>query len=394
MAPTTMSVEAFEQWLRSLGFDTAAGGLTLQVFFVVFATLIVNVAVGMVHKRLLARAEKTELIWDNALLDAVGGQPLRLLIWLIGITFAADIVARHSDAPIFDAIDPVRTIGVIALFAWALTRLIENFAHGLVIHRKRRGKQIDEASVAAVNKLLRIAVVITAVLIGLQSLGFSVSGVLAFGGIGGIAVGFAAKDLLANFFGAIMIYFDRPFVIGDWIRSPDRDIEGTVEDIGWRLTRIRTFDKRPLYVPNAIFTQIAVENPSRMTHRRIHETIGIRYVDLAKMKRITDAVREMLIGHDDIDERQTMIVHFNSFNQSSVDFFIYTFTRTTAWIKYHEIKQDILLRVAEIIESHDAQIAFPTQTLHLPDGLRIETAGDLLDAAKPARAGAPAAAQT
>ena len=131
-----------------------------------------------------------------------------------------------------------------------------------------------------------------------------------------------------------------------------------------------------------------------MTHRRIHETIGIRYVDLAKMKRITDAVREMLIGHDDIDERQTMIVHFNSFNQSSVDFFIYTFTRTTAWIKYHEIKQDILLRVAEIIESHDAQIAFPTQTLHLPDGLRIETAGDLLDAAKPARAGAPAAAQT
>ena len=387
-----MSVEAFQQWFRSLGFDTAAGGLTLQVFVVVFTTLVINVAVSIAHKRLLARAKKTEIVWDDALLDAVGGRPLQLFIWLIGITFAADIVAEHSDAPIFEAIDPIRKIGVIVLFTWAVTRLIENFAQGLVAHRKRRGKPIDAASVAAITKLLRIAVVITAVLIGLQSLGFSVSGVLAFGGVGGIAIGVAAKDLLANFFGAIMIYFDRPFVIGDWIRSPDREIEGTVEDIGWRLTRIRTFDKRPLYVPNAVFTQIAVENPSRMTHRRIHETIGVRYDDLGKMRSITDAVRDMLIAHDEIDERQTLIVHFVSFNQSSVDFFIYTFTRTTAWVKYHEIKQDVLLRIAEIIEAHEAQIAFPTQTLHLPDGLRIETARDLLNAAAPVKAEASAAA--
>ena len=104
----------------------------------------------------------------------------------------------------------------------------------------------------------------------MQALGYSISGVLAFGGIGGIAVGFAAKDLLANFFGGLMIYLDRPFSVGDWIRSPDKNIEGTVEEIGWRLTRIRTFDKRPLYVPNSTFTQISVENPSRMLNRRIY----------------------------------------------------------------------------------------------------------------------------
>ena len=90
---------------------------------------------------------------------------------------------------------------------------------------------------------------------------------------------FAAKDLLANFFGGLTIYLDRPFAVGDWIRSPDREIEGTVERIGWRLTLIRTFDKRPLYIPNAVFTTIAVENPSRMHNRRIYETIGIRYDD-------------------------------------------------------------------------------------------------------------------
>ena len=115
----------------------------------------------------------------------------------------------------------------------------------------------------------------------LQSLGVSVSGLLAFGGIGGIAVGFAARDLLANFLGGLSIYLDRPFTVGDWIRSPDREIEGTVEEIGWRMTRIRTFDQRPLYVPNSIFASVALENPSRMNNRRIYETLGIRYEDAA-----------------------------------------------------------------------------------------------------------------
>ena len=82
--------------------------------------------------------------------------------------------------------------------------------------------------------------------------------------MGGIAVGFAARDLLANFLGGLSIFMDRPFAVGDWIRSPDREIEGTVEDVGWRVTRIRTFDQRPLYVPNSVFSTVALENPSRL----------------------------------------------------------------------------------------------------------------------------------
>ena len=105
---------------------------------------------------------------------------------------------------------------------------------------------------------------------------------LTFGGVGGLIVGLAAKDLLSNFFGGMMIYFDRPFKVGDWIRSPDRQIEGTVERIGWRMTIIRTFDKRPLYVPNSVFSSIVVENPSRMLNRRINETFGLRYQDADK----------------------------------------------------------------------------------------------------------------
>ncbi|MFV0664532.1 mechanosensitive ion channel family protein [Denitromonas sp.] len=379
-----MSPDFIAQWLTPLGLDAKQSGLITQVFLVVLAVVVANFVIGHVLKRLIAGARTTTLVWDDAALEALG-RPLHVLIWLVGIAFAADMVGQHTDAPIFDAVDPVRKIGVIALIAWTLTRLISNTEQAIIERGTRHGKPADISTVSAVGKLLRITVIITTVLIALQSLGFSISGVLAFGGVGGIAVGFAAKDLLANFFGALMIYLDRPFAIGDWIRSPDKDIEGTVEDIGWRLTRIRRFDKRPLYVPNAIFTQISVENPSRMTHRRINETIGIRYDDLDKMQAITDDVRNMLIDHPDIADDQTMIVHFNAFNASSLDFFVYTFTYTTKWVEFHRVKQDVLLQVARIIDEHGAEIAFPTRTLHLPDGLRIDTARDLEHAAEPAR---------
>jgi MscS family membrane protein len=228
-------------------------------------------------------------------------------------------------------------------------------------------KEVDSTTVDAIAKLLKMAVVITALLVVLQTLGFSISGVVAFGGIGGMAMGFAAKDLLANFFGGLTIYLDRPFAVGDSIRSQDRDIEGTVEQIGWRLTRIRRFDKRPLYVPNATFTTITVQNSSRMLNRRIYETIGIRYDDAGKMSTIVGKVKSMLKNHPEIDTGQTMIVNFNSFAPSSLDFFVYTFTKTINWAEYHEIKQDVMLKIIKIIEEEGAECAFPTSTIHLAD---------------------------
>ena len=168
-----------------------------------------------------------------------------------------------------------------------------------------------------------------------------------------------------------MIFWDRPFAVGDWIRSPDQDIEGTVEDIGWRLTRIRTFDKRPLYIPNSTFTHISVENPSRMTNRRIYETIGVRYDDAQKVQCIVDDINIMLKAHSAIDTNQTLMVNFNKFAASSLDFFVYCFTKTTNWVEFHAIKQEILLEILKIIESHEAECAFPTSTIHIPDGLGL-----------------------
>ncbi len=336
----------------------------LQVFIVVLITLMLNFVFRLFLQKLEKKAKQSTSLWDDAFINAVG-KPLRLLVWVIGILFAADIAASKTGAEIFEAIDPVRNMAVVATLTWFLIRFIKEFEQAYIKGQHQRRDPVDVATINALAKLTRASIFITAALVMMQTLGFSISGVLAFGGIGGIAVGFAAKDMLSNFFGGLMIYLDRPFKIGDWICSPDKELEGTVEEIGWRQTRIRTFSKRPIYVPNSVFTNIIVENPSRMSHRRIYETIGIRYDDIYVLDNIVKDVKQMLMDHDEIDKNQTMIVNFNQFSESSVDFFVYTFTKTTNWIRYHEVKQEVLLKISEVIENHHASIAFPTRTLHV-----------------------------
>ena len=354
-------MNTIETWLVNLtGYDNL---WIADLFFIVLAALTSGFILNKVIDRLELHAKKSKTVWDDALIEACR-KPAIWLIWILGVNFAAGIAAERMASPLQALIDPINRLAVIFLGALFVTNFIKRAERNLV-DPDYMAKPMDATTVIAIGKLLRASVIITAILVALQLFGYSISGLLAFGGIGGIAVGFAAKDLLANFFGGLMIYFDRPFSVGEWIRSPDKEIEGTVEDIGWRLTRIRTFDKRPLYIPNSVFASISVENPSRMSNRRIYETVGIRYTDIASMDKIIDQVTTMLLEHPDIDTQQTMIVNFNKFSESSLDFFVYTFTKTTDWILFHKIKQDVLLKVAKIVEANQAEIAFPTSTLHI-----------------------------
>jgi len=339
-----------------------------EVFAVVLGVLIAAFIARRIMIRLARKAEKTHNPWDDALVNAIR-RPLRYTMLILGISYAAEVAGARTEASIFQYVDTVRYVLITSMISWALISFVARLENATIKQRLLTGQSADRTSIHAIGKLIRTAIFITTGLVILQTLGFSVSGVLAFGGIGGIAIGFAAKDLLSNFFGGLMIYLDRPFTVGDWIRSPDKSVEGTVESIGWRLTTIRTFDKRPLYVPNSIFATIAVENPSRMSHRRIYETIGLRYDDIKQMDRIVLQVKEMLKSHEEIDQNQTMIVNFNAFNESSVDFFVYTFTKTTNWVHYHEVKQDVLLKISNIIESNGAEMAFPTTTMFLQQGV-------------------------
>lgn len=367
------------EWVEAVGRSLANNVWGTYVFAVVLATLVLRVLAKLAFDRLARQLQRTRNLYDDAVLDAAR-KPIGLGIWVFGILFAAEIAGRDSDSELFEAIGAMRDVVAIALLAWFALRFITYVENHLADRgagdEEQDGKQpVDRTTLAVISKLLRASVLITALLMSLQSLGFSIAGVLAFGGLGGLAVGFAARDLLANFFGALMLFLDRPFEVGDWVRSPDREIEGTVEEIGWRQTRIRTFDQRPLYVPNAAFTTLTVENPSRMRNRRIYEIVGIRYDDLAVLQPIVDDIRAMLREHDEIDSGQTLIVNFLNFGASSLDIMVYTFTKTTAWTHFHVVKEDVLLRIASIVEGHGAEMAFPTQTLHVASPPQAEPGG-------------------
>lgn len=362
-----MNWEALTDWRQLLQWPGPETETTLwvsQVFVVVLCTVTLNFILMRVIDIIDHFSRETHNLWDDALLSALR-IPIRLLIWVVGLSVAAEMMQAVSEAAVFDYVGDARRVAFIFIVALFLTKLVGNVEKNLV-DPDRMSNPMDQTTASAVGKLLRISVLITAFLIILQTLGYSISGVLAFGGLGGMAVAFAAKDLLANFFGGAMVYMDKPFKVGEWVRSPDRSIEGTVEHIGWRLTRIRTFDQRPLYVPNAMFTTVILENPSRMLNRRINEKVGIRFEDWEKMPAIVDAVREMAKKHKDLEtDHRTLIVNFDSYGASYIEFFIYTFTKTTDWVTYHEIKQDVLMRIMALVHEHGAEFAFPSRTLYM-----------------------------
>ncbi len=353
-------------------------GWGVEVFAVVTITLIVRFIALRMLKVLGSHLEKTQNVWDDALFEAAHN-PLSWFILIFGLLWAIQISDGYLQTELFSPsnLELVRQLSFIVLIMYFLVRFISLAEERILENLKKEPgseqTRFDPTTLHALAKLLRLSVVISAALVALPTVGIEITALLAFGGVGGLAVGFAAQDLLSNFFGGLMIYLDRPFKIGDWIRSPDRNIEGTVESIGWRLTVVRTFDKRPLYVPNSVFTTLALENPSRMSNRRIKETIGIRYQDADKMDAIVADVKSMLQNHEEIDASQTLIVNFNAYAASSLDFFIYTFTKTTNWIRFHEIKQDVMLKIINIVHSHDADFAFPTTTLDGIEGFLAES---------------------
>lgn len=351
-------------WIKALSDLVGLQPWAILVFLIVVGALLLEFLQRRFTKRLATVVERTENLWDDTVFHAAV-RPISFLIWLIGITLAARIIPIRDESGLLSSgvITLVSQIGVLFALCWFLIKLVKNIENNTIEKAIRDGREIDRTTVNGLGRVVRIAIVVTSILIVLDMLGFSISGLLAAGGIGGIALSLAAKDMLANFFGGATIFMDRPFSVGDWIYLKAHDIEGTVENIGWRQTTIRKFDKRPVYVPNAMFTTASVENPSRMSHRRIYEVFGLRHDDIGQMQAITHAVHDMLMTHPGIDQDQTLMVNFDAFNQSSVDFFVYCMTRTVNWQEYHKVKQDVLLKVGAIVQDHGAEMAFPTRTL-------------------------------
>ena len=216
-----------------------------------------------------------------------------------------------------------------------------------------------------VARLLKAGICLCAMLLFGEYLGISFAGLLTFGGIGGIAIGLASKNILGNFFSGLMLYFDRPFDIGDWVKSPDRKVEGTVLEIGWRMCKIMTFEHYPLYVPNEVFSSICIENVGRISSYRIKLQVGLRYEDADKVQAVTEGIEKMLQEDEGIDKGQTLLVCFNEFADSSLNIMVYCYARTANWERFMLIQHRVYLKIIKVVHGLGADFAFPTRTLYL-----------------------------
>ena len=297
-----------------------------------------------------------------SLLEAMQ-KPLGILVWVQLALFAISVINGQFFALTFLTFTIIKfqySLSILC-FLWILIRF-EAKVEDIYI-KKHEHRRDSRMSIRAFAIAFRVLSILLSILLILNTFGVSFSALIAFAGAGSIVIGFAAKDLLANFFGSVMLFFDRPFVEGDWIRSNDREIEGYVEKIGLRLTTIRTFDKRALYIPNSLFSNMGIENPSRMTNRRIKTLISLRYEDASKIKTIVDEIRDFLKKHKEIDQNRVIIVNFTEFNTSSLDIMVYAFTIKTGWVEFQEIKQQIYLEALEIVKQNGAECAYPVSRL-------------------------------
>lgn len=338
----------------------------VEVAIILLSMIVCHWVSRVFYRLLLSKFDNGNHIWLSSFIKSVH-VPWMTFFWLLTLSFVIPIVMRRFDIDLshLSVVNTIRSLCFIGAFYWSVLKFITQMEQEIA-PKSGRIPVRDKTTLRALTQLSRIVLSVLVLLMVLPMLGFKIASLLAFGGVSAIAVGFAAKDTLSNFLGGMMIFWDRPFSVGDWIRSPDRNIEGVVEHIGWRLTRIRTTNKTPLYVPNGIFSAIIIENPQRMSHRHINTIIGVRYDDVDTIPSITKAIDEMLRQHPGIDPMQNIMVHFVAFADSSLNINLYAYTKTTDSAKYRQVQQDVFLKSIAIIAAHGAECAFPTTTVLLP----------------------------
>jgi MscS family membrane protein len=210
-----------------------------------------------------------------------------------------------------------------------------------------------------VSKLVSVVIFLFSILMILRLLQLDIVPLLAFGGIGAAALGFAAKDVMGNFFGGIMLSITQPFVSGDQIFLPMQDVEGEVEEIGWYLTCIRDREKRPLYFPNALFSQGLVVNLSRMTHRRIKETVRLRFQDSNQVEGFTKNLRNLLRKHPQIDASLPVLLSFEHIGEYSLEIYLEVYTLEKEFEGYLQVKEEILFNILSLLKKEGLELAYP-----------------------------------
>lgn len=338
-----------------------AGALLSALGLLVAAFVLRAVVLSLLGRRLHAWTQRTATEADDVAIAAVLG-PLGSLILIAGAYGALRLLAADL-VEIALWSDRLFRVLTILIVAWALFRLADAASIAFTELARRTDNDLDDTLVPLLRKAAKVMITILAFLLSAQNLGYSVGGLLAGLGLGGLAFALAAKDTLANLFGGVTILLDRPFKAGDWITFDGAD--GVVEEIGLRSSRIRTFAKTLTTVPNQTLSNAVVENHSLMPKRRIKMTVGVTYATTpAQMRALVARVEAMLQAHEGIDQ-EFMLVKFTEFGASSLDLFVYCFSRSTDWAEHLQVRQEVNLGIMDIVAELGLGIAFPTRTVHL-----------------------------
>ncbi len=290
-------------------------------------------------------------------LEKVFFTPLKLLLLLLGIYYSIILCNIYYPLSFLGSwVSSLKNFSILACLFWMAYRWKEELF---------RGRWSSVAMIEMIHKLVSIALWVLFLLSALQIFHVDVLPLLAFGGIGAAALGFAAKDVLGNFLSGGMLAVTRPFIRGDKIYLPERKLEGDVEEMGWYYTCIRDKDKCPIYFPNALFSNVAVINLTRMTHRRIYEILHVSYHESSHVLPLTRVLRGLLEECSLIDSKMPILVYWNATSEYSLEIVVDVYTRVTDTTEYSMVKEQVLKLIHATIQKSEVSLSYPTSHVHL-----------------------------
>lgn len=305
-------------------------------------------------------AAKTKVTWDDKIFESID-KPLALIATSIFLYFCMKVL--KLDGIILNIASFIIQATFSFALIWIFYRLSDIICDYIKYALKLSDYDIDAHIMPIVSKTLKIVVVIFGGLITFQNMGINVLSLMAGLGLGGLAFALAAKDTAANLFGSLMIFSDRPFRIGDWVKF--NDVEGTVEEIGFRSTKLRTFYNSQITVPNSMVASETIDNLGRRQYRRINTTLGVTYdTSPEKIEAFLEGIKNIIFANKTTRKDYFHVV-FSGFGDSSLNIMIYFFLKVPDWS--HELveRQNIYLEIVRLAQKMDVSFAFPSKSLYI-----------------------------
>ena len=339
--------------------------LALVIIFIGFLSrgIIKSIFTGSLKRR----SEENDFLWDDDLIKFMPGplaMVVQIAIWF-GAVFLFEIPEQVAEVPLREPIFRGLLIALIAALMWVSFALIDVFSRFFLRRADQTESKLDDQLIPLVRKSLKVFIAIVLIVMVIEEMGGSVTSLLASLGIGGLALALAAQDTVANFFGSIVVFTDKPFRIGDFVSFTG--VEGTVEEIGFRTTRIRTPEKTQVTVPNQTFTSNAITNLTERPFRRLKMTVGLSYETSAEeMTTFLERCRMLLEDHPQVNDEGHM-VYLEAFGPSSLDVMVYCFSLDNGWEDWMKMREALMLEIMQLVADMNLELAFPTQTIYFRD---------------------------